>query len=87
MARLELQYLYEVGRVTEPASVVFDALHAALGLVLCDAGFGAVVRQAERYTWTRDPFDRLIVAQAALHEASLITKDRTLHANYPAAVW
>jgi len=87
MARLELQYLYEIGRVTEPAPVVVDALHASLGLVLCDSAFGAVVREAERYTWTRDPFDRLIVAQAALHEAALITKDRTLHENYAGALW
>lgn len=87
MVRLELQYLYEIGRVTEPAAAVMDALHAALGLTLCSASFGAVVREAERHTWTRDPFDRLIVAQAALHEAPLVTKDETLHAHYAAAVW
>jgi PIN domain nuclease of toxin-antitoxin system len=87
MARLELQYLYEIGRVTEPAAAVFDALHAALDLRLCGASFGAVVREAERQRWTRDPFDRMIVAQAALHDAPLVTKDATLHAHYARAVW
>lgn len=87
MARLELQYLFEIGRVTEPAAVVLDALHAGLGLTLCPSPFAAVVREGEKHDWTRDPFDRLIVAQAALHDAALVTKDDTLHARYARAVW
>lgn len=87
MVRLELQYLFEIGRVTQPASRVLDALQAALGLRMCDAPFPAVARAAERETWTRDPFDRIIVAQAGLREAPLLTKDRTLHAHYDKAFW
>jgi PIN domain nuclease of toxin-antitoxin system len=37
--------------------------------------------------WTRDPFDRLITAQAAVGSDVLITKDATITANYPRAVW
>jgi PIN domain nuclease of toxin-antitoxin system len=87
MVRLELQYLLEVGRTTAPAVEVLDALHAYTGLVLCDAPFPAVVREAEGYGWTRDPFDRLIAAQAALFDAPLVTKDELLHRHYPRAVW
>ena len=87
MARLELQYLHEIGRVTEPAAAVVDALNTALGLVVCGAPLPAVVGEAERLGWTRDPFDRLIVAQAALHDAPLVTKDEVLHEHYSAAVW
>lgn len=87
MVRLELQYLYEIGRVGEPAVTVVDALGGTLGLMVCDAPFPGVVHEAERLTWTRDPFDRLIVAQAALHAAPLVTKDQTLHAHYSDAVW
>lgn len=87
MARLELQYLYEVGRTSRPAETVMEALRAAVGLTICGAAFAAVARHAESYTWTRDPFDRLIVAQAALHDAPLVTKDQTLHAHYHRAVW
>jgi PIN domain nuclease of toxin-antitoxin system len=87
MVRLELQYLYEIGRVGEPAAVVVDALTATLGLTLCPASFVSVAHEAEQLTWTRDPFDRLIVAQAALHDARLVTKDETMRANYPRAVW
>jgi PIN domain nuclease of toxin-antitoxin system len=87
MVRLELQYLLEVGRTTAPAVEVLDALNAATGLVLCDAPFSAVVREAEACRWTRDPFDRLIAAQAALFDAPLVTKDELLHRHYRRAVW
>ena len=87
MVRLELQYLFEIGRVTCTPLPVLDALEASLGLTICKAPFSAVVRQAESSSWTRDPFDRLIVAQAALYDAPLITKDELIHANYGKAVW
>ncbi|MBA1146033.1 PIN domain-containing protein [Ectothiorhodospiraceae bacterium WFHF3C12] len=87
MVRLELQSLFEIGRVTSPPLPVLDALEAALGLSVCRASFAAVVRQAESRNWTRDPFDRLIVSQAALYDAPLITKDQTIHHNYSHAVW
>ena len=87
MVRLELQYLYEIGRVREPALPILDALNAALGLTVCSAPFFAVVRAAESLSWTRDPFDRLIVAQALLHEAPLVTKDAALHHHYEACIW
>jgi PIN domain nuclease of toxin-antitoxin system len=87
MVRLELEYLMEVGRTTAPAAEVLDALNAATGLVLCDAPFPAVVRAAESFRWTRDPFDRLIAAQASLFDAPLVTKDELLHRHYPRSVW
>jgi PIN domain nuclease of toxin-antitoxin system len=40
MARLELRYLFEIGRVEEPAATVTDALAATLGLRVCGASFG-----------------------------------------------
>ncbi|WP_022947086.1 type II toxin-antitoxin system VapC family toxin [Methylohalobius crimeensis] len=87
MVRLELQYLFEIGRVGKPPLPVLDALASALGLVVCKAAFPAIVREAESQTWTRDPFDRLIVAQANLFNALLVTKDATIHANYGRAIW
>lgn len=87
MVRLELQYLFEIGRVGQPPLPVLDALESALGLMICRAAFPAIVREAESQIWTRDPFDRLIVAQAALFDAPLVTKDATIHANYPRAIW
>ncbi len=85
--RLELQYLYEIGRTRAPARTVVRALADAIGLGLCSLPFGRVVEAAERQPWARDPFDRIIVAQAALAGAPLITKDRTIHQHYAKAAW
>jgi PIN domain nuclease of toxin-antitoxin system len=38
-------------------------------------------------SWTRDPFDRLIVARARATELPLLTKDMKIHAHFKAAVW
>ena len=87
MVRLELQYLYEIGRVSTPAAVVFDELAAAIGLSICSQSFPAIVSESEKQSWTRDPFDRIIVAHAALSGSTLITKDETIHRHYPHACW
>lgn len=57
MVRLELRYLFEIGRVGQPPLPVIDVLEATLGLMVCKAVFPAIVREAELQTWTRDPFD------------------------------
>jgi len=87
MVRLELRTLFETGRVSDPPLPVLDVLEASLGLKVCQAPFPAVVREAEKQTWTRDPFDRLIVAQATLLDSPLASKDTTIHDNYFRAVW
>lgn len=87
MVRLELEYLYEIGRVTQPAAEVVDRLSPALALSVCQTPFPVVAREAERHQWTRDPFDRVVVAQAAILDATLITKDRTIRQNYQHAEW
>ncbi len=39
-------------------------------------------------SWAREPFDRLIVAQAKVNGfAPLITADATIRKQYPRAVW
>ena len=49
--------------------------------------FNRVVTQAIGQSWTRDPFDRLIVAQAALQDNILLSKDETILRNYAYARW
>lgn len=87
MVALELQYLLEVKRVTQPPDVVLGALQTEIGLRVCAEPFPAVARLAVEHTWTRDPFDRLIVAQAALREAPLVTKDTGIRRHYRQATW
>jgi PIN domain nuclease of toxin-antitoxin system len=84
---LELQYLFEIKRVAEPARFVVDTLTKELGLKVCDLPFPAVSEVAFSQSWTRDPFDRLIVSQAVLRNAPLLTRDRTIRAHCSLARW
>lgn len=84
---LELQYLFEIRRTTEPAKVVVDSLRREVGLRICDLPFADVAEVAWVQSWTRDPFDRLIVSQAILREASLVTKDGLIRDHFPGAFW
>ena len=47
----------------------------------------AVVQAAASLSWTRDPFDRLIVGDALAANCPLLTKDDSIQANLPLAVW
>lgn len=87
IVELELTYLYEVGRVTEPAAAPLAGLAKMIGLQVSDTSVAALVRVAAGLTWTRDPFDRMIAAQAIVADAPLITADRTILANLPLATW
>ncbi len=84
---LELQYLYESAKTTEPAAPVLHALAREIGLRRCDLPFADVVDAALQETWTRDPFDRLVVAQARLRSLPLLTKDRDIRGHYDGALW
>ena len=84
---LELQYLYDIGRAREPAPRVLETLSRDIGLSVCDLPFAAVVEQALHQKWVRDPFDRLIVAQAAANDAPLITRDEKIRRHYKRAIW
>jgi PIN domain nuclease of toxin-antitoxin system len=58
IVELELTYLYEVGRVSEPAAVPLSELHRRIGLEVADVPASELVGAALGLSWTRDPFDR-----------------------------
>lgn len=87
MVCLEIQYLCEIKRVNHAAFQVVDELTQKLGLSVCDTPFIQLVKIANQLDWTRDPFDRLIVAGAKAKEALLLTKDVSIRENYSHAVW
>jgi|TARA_B100001971_G_C18188258_1_gene536980 PIN domain nuclease of toxin-antitoxin system len=87
IVRLELQYLYEIGRVKRQAPAVLNDLERRLGVKLLQSISDEVIEIALRLNWTRDPFDRLIVAEAHKEKAILISKDSTILGNYGKAVW
>lgn len=80
--RLELQYLYETQRVTVDSAAITTDLAARLGLMVCDKELNKIVSQALAFAWTRDPFDRLIVAHASLDNNMLISQDRNIRNHY-----
>jgi PIN domain nuclease of toxin-antitoxin system len=82
-----LTYLYEIGRVSEPASAPLLALRRKFGLQIADVSLAEVVEAAIGIPWTRDPFDRLISAHAIVANAPLVTADETIREHLPLAVW
>jgi PIN domain nuclease of toxin-antitoxin system len=84
---LELQYLHEIGRLTVTPRAVVAELKRRMGLAIQDRSLEAVTEQALDLDWTRDVFDRLIVAQATLDAAPLVTTDQTIRKHYGRAVW
>lgn len=87
LVALELSYLHEIGRLSEPSAAVLSALGRALSLRTLDCSLSDLVAQAVDLDWTRDPFDRLLAAHATLEHIPLLTADRDLRANLPLAVW
>lgn len=88
MVLLELEYLYEIGRLTLPGRDIRRKVEHELGVRLCDLPFADVTRAALDEKWTRDAFDRMIVAQAKVRGfAPLISSDERIAVNYPRTVW
>jgi PIN domain nuclease of toxin-antitoxin system len=88
MAVVELQYLYEIRRIIVPPQEILFKLNAEIGLTVCDHPFPIIAEIAIGENWTRDPFDRLIVAHAKANgSAALLTKDDTIRENYRNARW
>ena len=85
---LELEYLREAGRIRLPARDIQRKVEHELGVRLCDLPFCAIVSAALDESCTRDPFDRLVVANAKANGfASLISADNEIARHYPRTVW
>ena len=84
---LELEYLFETGRTRVPSLEITSYLAGRIDLSVDPVSFLPIAETALKLKWTRDPFDRLIAAQAEFHDAPLLTRDRTILMNYPRAFW
>lgn len=87
MVRLELGFLREVGKLKVEPDLLLGALAADCGVTATSDAMDTLVPLAMPLTWTRDPFDRLLVATALLHQAPLVTRDARIQENFPGAVW
>ena len=86
MVELELKYLYEIGRLTDTAHNIIGDLDAMIGLEVDSIDFHMLIKKSLLIEWTRDPFDRLIVAQCMAKNIKLITKDETIIKNFDGVV-
>jgi PIN domain nuclease of toxin-antitoxin system len=84
---LELKFLYEIGRIKVSPAEILESLSASVGLSVCDKSFLQVISESISLEWTRDPFDRIIGANAIVNDAVLLTKNSRIQANYSKACW
>lgn len=84
---LELQMLREIGRLNVEPNAFIEALRESFELEVCKLPFVDVAEAARTLSWTRDPFDRFIVAQASLAGSVLVTRDQVIRDNFTRAVW
>lgn len=83
MVLLELQYLFEIGKLLVQADEMYEDLHFRIGLrVDHETLWSRVVKEAITLNWTRDPFDRLIVAHTNVLNCHLISKDQMIKSHF-----
>ena len=88
MALLELEYLHEIGRTKFPARDLLKKVSHETNLSLCEIPASTIASAALDEKWTRDLFDRLIVANAKANGfAWLISADEEIARHYPRTVW
>ncbi len=78
---LEIQFLAEIGRI-ELESGFQEALASDPRFEIDEAPLASLVRAALPLGWTRDPFDRLLVAHSTLRRAPFCTVDRAIRTNH-----
>ena len=88
MVLIELEYLREVNRIRLSSRDILLKVEHEAGVRVCDLAFPLVAEVVVDEKWTRDPFDRTIVAQAKANGlAPLVSSDEEIRRNYPRAVW
>jgi PIN domain nuclease of toxin-antitoxin system len=85
---IELNFLFQIRRVVRAPQDLAKQLRMQIGVQVCNHAFTDMAETALFETWTRDPFDLMIVSQAKANGfAPLITSDEKIQAHYPKAVW
>lgn len=80
---LEVQFLAEAGRLELKTDRFVAALKEDPRFVLDELPLLTLIEQALPLSWTRDPFDRLLVAHSAARRTPLCTLDREIRRRHP----
>jgi PIN domain nuclease of toxin-antitoxin system len=83
---LELDYLREIGRVTKSGKDFAANLMFSINASLEMSPLIGLVEFSQKIQWTRNPFDRLIVAASMHMQVPLLTSDENILSNYKYAV-
>jgi PIN domain nuclease of toxin-antitoxin system len=85
---LELEYLFEIDRISFNSVTIVEYLESRVGLrVDEDLKTNRWFVTSLQEKWTRDPFDSLIVSHAKTKGARLLSKDKVILKNYLNAFW
>lgn len=89
MVEFEMAFLHEIGRLADRPANFLAGLRRSIGLEIDPTPFAEVAELAAgaEFAFTRDPFDRVIAAQATAAGARLATRDRALRDHLDAAFW
>lgn len=87
IVNLEIKYLFEVKKIKVTPELVLASLSHSIGVKSSNPNLQNIIDIAIDLDWTRDLFDRMIVAEAYLNNAYLISKDNKIRKHYPLAVW
>jgi PIN domain nuclease of toxin-antitoxin system len=87
IVRLELQYLYEIKRITHQPDTIIAELSEQIDLQICNRSFNQIISTSLTINWTRDPFDRIITANSQMGNNILLSKDENILNNYTHAKW
>jgi len=84
---LELEYLYEIERLEDSSQTIIEKLKEFLDLQILETSFSKVIKESKNISWTRDVFDRIIVANSISENIPIITADRKILEHFSGAVW
>ena len=87
MVLLELQYLYEIKKISIAAENIYKDLHLRIGLTVDHTDWTSITKEALKLDWARDPFDRYIMAHALCCDKFLISSDKKMLKKFPLAVF
>jgi PIN domain nuclease of toxin-antitoxin system len=67
--------------------VIINDLSEQIDLKICNKNFNEIISITLTINWTRDPFDRIIAANAQVNNNMLLSKDKNILNNYTYARW
>lgn len=79
---LEIQFLAEVGRLSVRNPEFTNTVMDDTRFTVDDIPLATIVRHALSLDWTRDPFDRLLVAHSSARRVAFCTTDRGIRSHH-----